>query len=210
MMGIVTGLKAEADLARHFFPNAMIAMSNSTHQGAIQAVDYLKEKGVTQLLSFGCAGALASELKVGDILLPTTIIVDGENVGVSLSFPSAIIEKKKLSKEPLLAVTGIISRKEMKKKLFDETGAFSVDMESGAVATSGLPFFVLRVVCDESSEDLPPVALLPFGKGGKIPWHLIFLSLIKHPIQIPSLILLAKNGFVARSAMKKYLKKVVS
>ncbi|QCE33704.1 hypothetical protein FAI41_09045 [Acetobacteraceae bacterium] len=207
MLGIITGLRAEAKIARYFFPDALIVMSYSRHQGALEAIEYLKKKQVTHILSFGCAGALSSKMSVGDILVPRSIVVGEKRIETSKSLPWDISKAKSLS-VPLLAVEKIIASTVEKEFLHQKTGAFSVDMESGVAATSGLPFSVLRVVCDEVTQILPPAALVPLNKRGAPSLRLILHSLWKNPSQISDLLKLGRNAYLAQKAMKEYLKRV--
>lgn len=208
MLGIITGLRAEAVLARKFFPDAVIAMSFSTSQGAEEAIAHLKKCGVRKILSFGCAGALNPEMKVGDILMPEIILADGKEIPVSLK-AEIYAKDAKVSFSSLIAVREIISTFEAKDSLWRKTGAVAVDMESGAAALSGLPFGVLRVICDEAAQTLPPAALLPLNKQGKPDLYAIFASLLQKPFQIFALLKLGKNAFIAQASLKKFLKEFV-
>jgi adenosylhomocysteine nucleosidase len=92
-----------------------------------------------------------------------------------------------------------------KRLLSARTGASAVDLESGAVARvahrHGLPFAVLRVVCDPAHRSLPPVAVAAVGNAGAIRPLGVLRSIVARPAQIPALLRLALDAAVARRAL---------
>jgi adenosylhomocysteine nucleosidase len=78
-------------------------------------------------------------------------------------------------------------------------------MESGAVgaacARHGLPFAVLRAVCDPAGRSLPPAALAALDNAGRIGFLNVTASVILHPGQIPALLALARDAARARKTL---------
>ena len=79
-------------------------------------------------------------------------------------------------------------------------------MESGAVATvaaaAGVPFAVLRAICDPADRDLPRAALVGLDDAGRIAPMRVLWSLIRNPGQIGGLIALAGDAAAAREALR--------
>ncbi len=96
----------------------------------------------------------------------------------------------------------IVVTAEAKRALWLSTGAATVDMESGAVArvarAHGVPFAVLRVICDPAERTLPPAALVALNSAGAIGLLRGLGSLLRHPGQFPPLMQLANDAAAAR------------
>jgi adenosylhomocysteine nucleosidase len=92
-----------------------------------------------------------------------------------------------------------------KRTLWVATRAHAIDLESGAVAlvarTYGLPFAVVRAICDPAERTLPPAALVALRSDGGIGLMPIIRSLIKRPDQIPGLLALARDAAKARQTL---------
>lgn len=205
MLGILVGLKAEARLIRPHVPGLPIALSGATKEGAQRAVARLLESGVTSLLSFGCAAGLAPDLEPGAIIVPQWVIAEGQRLktdaGLSRRFgvgEAGVLHGGMLHSDTLVA-TGA-----EKAMLYARTGCLAVDMESGFVARTGLPFAVLRVVCDDARRDLPPAARDVLADGGISPRKLA-ASLIRQPGQVTALMALGRDASLARDAMGRFL-----
>ena len=115
------------------------------------------------LVSAGFAGALAPNLEHGTVLVPERILDDNQQCiyplghsEQSLCPGGEIID----SKTTLITVDAIITSKEEKALLREESHADLVDMESAAVACiaqeAGIQFFAVRAISDTSEETLPP------------------------------------------------------
>ena len=93
-----------------------------------------------------------------------------------------------------------------KRRLHADTGAAVVDMESGAVAAvaeaAGVPFAVLRAICDPADRTLPPAALVALDRAGRIAWARIAMSVLVNPGQIGALAGLAREAAAARRALR--------
>ncbi|OJW26043.1 MAG: hypothetical protein BGO51_08200 [Rhodospirillales bacterium 69-11] len=105
----------------------------------------------------------------------------------------------------LLAPAAIVATAADKRALHAATGAHVVDLESGAVAqaatAAGLPFAILRAVCDPAERDLPPAALAALDRSGAIGLARVIGSVLTRPGQLPALLTLARDAAAARRAL---------
>lgn len=100
------------------------------------------------IFSVGFAGALDSQLRVGDLVEPRRVVNAADGSSVDLGEGSGV----------LVSFANVASP-EQKTKLADSFSAQAVDMEAAAVARAaearGIGFKVLKVVSDERDFDFP-------------------------------------------------------
>ena len=204
MLGILAGLKQEAHLARQFFPEARIALSHACEAGAQRALSALLDAGVTELLSFGCSGALDAVLPPGSVQVAEYVQCEDEIYRSDPALSARFGAAQAAVRGGILHSPVMIGTAAEKAMLFDQTGCHAVDMESGLVARSGLPFAVLRVICDDAGRDLPPAAIEGL-KDGQIHVPALLGSILRHPSQIGALMGLGRDAARARQAMAHFL-----
>lgn len=209
MLGIIVGLAQEARLAERYFPHAKIALSHAHEAGAKRAVASLKEAGVTELLSFGCAGGLDRTLQPGTIQLADYVFVEGKKYPTSPALNTRFGAGQAVIGGGVYHSPIMLDRAAEKAACFTRSQCSTVDMESGLVAQAGLPFAVLRVVCDDAGRDLPPAARDGLREG-RIDIAALMGSLIRHPLQIGALISLGRDAAYARRVMERFLQKITS
>jgi adenosylhomocysteine nucleosidase len=194
-LGFVTGLRAEARL----LAGASIAIGGGTPVGARAAAERLVAGGAGALVSFGLAGGLDPALAAGVIVVPRAVLVDGVHHETAPGLVGGITHDLIVQTDRVLATVA------QKRAVFAATGAVAVDLESGAVAqvaaTHGLPFAVLRAICDPAGRDLPPAALAALDTAGAIGLLRVLTSLLRHPLQLPALLRLAGDAALARRAL---------
>lgn len=78
MLGVVTGLKSEAQLLRGL--DVMCISTGGRAHIARPKINRLVSRGLTGLVSFGIAGALSPELRTGDIVIADKVVGEGETV----------------------------------------------------------------------------------------------------------------------------------
>lgn len=215
-LGIVTGLTAEARIAA---PLGRVAAGGGTPQGARAAAERLVADGAGALLSFGLCGGLRPGLGAGAMVIAEGVVsLDPSPCGSGLgegwgTDPSLNALIGGCTARALLAAERIAVTAAEKSALFSATGAEAVDLESGAVAAvaarHGLPFAVLRAVCDPAAFSLPPVALLALDAGGAIRPGRVAASLLARPGQLPALIALARAAAKARAALVRRVAEIV-
>jgi len=205
---IVVGLRAEALLARRLGVPVMIG--GGTASGAEVAARRAVGEGATALVSFGLAAGLDPSLRPGDLVVPTAVLCDE---GTFAADPTLMAWLGGATPHRLLADGMVAENAETKHRLWETTGAATLDLESGAVARvatlHGLPFAVLRVICDPAERDLPPAALAALDANGAIGLARVAGSVTARPGQIPALLRLAADATAARRALGRRVREMV-
>jgi adenosylhomocysteine nucleosidase len=206
-LGVVTGLAAEARIARTL---ALVEVGGGLPAGAAAAAERLVARGVTGLISFGLAGGLDPVLAAGAVVVPVAV-VEG---GVRFAVDPALAARLGGGFGVLLAGSAVLATLADKRAAFAASGAVAVDLESGAVARvaarHGLPFAVLRAVCDPAGRALPPAALAALDSQGGIGAWRVLGSVLAHPGQIPALLALAGDAGRARRALLARVRRIGS
>jgi adenosylhomocysteine nucleosidase len=205
---VVVGMQAEARMARRL--GFRIAVGGGTRNGAEVAARQLVAEGALALVSFGLAGGLQPPLLSGKILVPREVLLrTGERYPTD---PGLSARLGGVTPHAVLGGDHIIAEPKDKRLLWKLTGAAAVDLESGAVAKVatefGLPFAVLRVICDPATQLLPEAAMGALDQGGKLSLVALLGSVARHPLQIADLFRLAGHAFVARAALAKHVRKL--
>ena len=200
MLGIITGLTAEAKIAQRL--GVAVRAGGGMPEGAEAAAEALVAEGATALLSFGLAGGLVGDLHPGDIVIPDAVVEDGRIRPTNAALSARLGEG---THGMLLAHHEIVASAAEKAALAATSLCRAVDLESGAVARVAakyeLPFAVLRAICDDAERDLPPAALAALNEKGAIAITRVALSILSHPLQIPALIALGRDAGRARAAL---------
>lgn len=207
MLGIVTGLAAEARIARRL---GTVAVGGGSAAGAEAAARRLVAQGATALLSFGLAGGLDPALRPGRLFVPAVVL----EAGRAYPTDAALLARFGLLPEGvLLAGNAVVAEAAAKHALWRETGAQAVDLESGVVAlvaaAHSFPFAVVRAICDPAERTLPPAAMLALDGGGAIRLLRVLRSVALGPGQVPSLLALARDAGRAHKALERFSKAVL-
>jgi adenosylhomocysteine nucleosidase len=177
-------------------------------RGLLAAVD---PRALRAVVSFGLAGGLDPALRTGDVVVAANV-ASGQNAwATSLSHTSALASR--LSGRQItrtiaqMAGADAIVLAPVNKTELHATGAAAVDMESHAAAefaeTHGLPFVVVRVICDSASRKLPALARDAMGPQGRIDMPVVLRSLVRNPAQIPALMQTGRDYAVAIAALRR-------
>jgi adenosylhomocysteine nucleosidase len=198
-LGIVTGLTAEARIARSL---GDAQAGGGAPAGAERSAEALVAQGATALLSFGLAGGLDPALKPGDVIVPLAVVEHGVTYRTDPALSETI---GGWFGGVLVATDAVVATATEKSALRRSTTACAVDLESGAVARvaarHGIPFAVLRAICDPAGRDLPPAALAALDRRGAIGIGRVAGSIIRRPGQIAALIRLGRDAAAARDAL---------
>jgi adenosylhomocysteine nucleosidase len=162
----------------------------------------LVEGGVAGLVSFGLAGGLDPALTPGMLLVPAVVLLDAERWDAD----STLMRRLGGSTPGALHGGGeVVASAAAKATLHARTGAVAVDLESAAVARTarrhGLPFAVLRAVCDGAGRDLPRAALVALDGAGRIGGLRVAWAAASRPWEISGLIRLGGDAARARHAL---------
>ena len=103
------------------------------------------------VVSFGLAGALRDDLRVGDVLDATRVVdehgaVLWEGAGLGVG-----------TRATILGGDALVHDASERRRLHDASGADAVDMESGVLARSGRLAGVVRAVSDETASAIEGV-----------------------------------------------------
>jgi adenosylhomocysteine nucleosidase len=172
------------------------------------AATRLIAEGATALVSFGLAGGLDPALRPGTVIIPSVVLSDGQPLSAD-----AVLAKRfgGFTGHTILAGPAVVADAAEKRRLHAATLAHAIDMESGAVArvaeAYGLPFVVVRAICDPSERDLPPAALVALDPEGGIGLLAVLRSVLRQPGQFRGLLLLARDAALARRALLRLTKR---
>jgi adenosylhomocysteine nucleosidase len=150
---------------------SLLCVSGVGCDNATRAAHELVAAGAQALLSWGVAGALDPALGAGAVLLPAEVL---RLTGAAASAPPQRYPTSRAWRERVAAALQLhvpvsagalltsalpVAEAPLKARLFQDTGAVAVDMESAAVAQVAaehqLPFITLRVIVDNASVNLP-------------------------------------------------------
>lgn len=163
-----------------------VAAGIGSAPAALAAMTLVAREQPSCLFSAGLAGALRSDLHVGDVLWPRTVInVATGTRYVTLRGDATIVSGK--------AIAGEAS----KRALREQFGADAIDMEGAGVAaiadSCGLPFYAVKAISDEVDFPMPPMNEFVDGEGR---FHLAGFALktLFRPDWWGPAITLARNG----------------
>jgi 5'-methylthioadenosine/S-adenosylhomocysteine nucleosidase len=183
----------------------------------------LEHYPVTALVSLGFAGALTEELKVGDIILCSTLCcANGLSKGnpcssdarlVSLSLQALGDAAIGLCQGRSATVAQLVSSPEAKLALAKAFHADIVDMESywiGKIASaSQVPFLAVRAISDTVQD-----SLLPFDQimdfDGKWRWQRATIYFLSRPQNLPKLFTLYRNARRARKSLTAFIEYLIA
>ena len=187
---IVTGTRREAKVLAG--PDVITLAGGGDSDRLARAID-ARAGEVCGILSFGMAGALDPALHLGDWVIGTQVGDAPCDPVFAGAMASRLRSGRRLPAQgPIHASDHLIASAWEKSDLHAQTGAIACDMESHVVAAAatrhGLRFAVLRCISDAADTDLPPAIAVAMKPGGGLALGRILWSLLRHPLQVPSLI----------------------
>jgi adenosylhomocysteine nucleosidase len=185
-----------------------VSLAGTGANNAERATQQLIAAGAQQIISWGCAGALAPYLKSGDLIIPETIqTLSGAKVSTNTVLRTHIIKRlgqQTYFEETLLESATIVASAQEKSILFQTTIAIAVDMESAAAAQicqqKKIPFIAIRSIADPANFDLPKAISHSIDSEGSVNLTQLIFYIICHPSELPSLVRL---GYHFKAANKK-------
>jgi adenosylhomocysteine nucleosidase len=171
MIGVVFALKWEA--VRLGPATAMAVSGVGRGRAGRAAEELIARHPISALISAGFAGALSPALKVGDLVVDTSVAewrMAAARHGARLG--------------PVLALEHVV-RTAAERARFAATGALAVDTESAAVAgvaaRHGLPFANVRAITDTAARDL----VLDWDNCPTPDGQFRLLPLLRHAVHVP-------------------------
>jgi adenosylhomocysteine nucleosidase len=218
--GVVAALAAEARVLGPAQPQAeglavladgnLLAISGMGPKAARSAALRLIDAGATSLVSWGLAGGLDPELEAGAVCVPREVIAaDGSRLRTARSWQeslsSSVPSGRRVGSDALLTTEYALETPADKSAARRATGACAVDMESSAVAqvaeAHGMPFIAVRVIVDTARDGIPP-AVAGASRAGKLRTGRLILGLLRSPLEIASLLRLARRYRVAMRSLR--------
>lgn len=193
----VTGLRREAKIIARA-RDVITVTGGGDAKALAKKLDSL-HGDITGVISIGIAGALSPLLKAGDVVMADWIIAQAQSwrchqgwrVALAARLPDAHCG-------PIAGSDTILADTDAKTALHNQSGALAADMESHVAArfaaARALPLAALRVISDDVRHVLPPAALVAMTPDGGIAMGKIIGSLLRHPLQVPSLISTARTS----------------
>ena len=159
------------------------------------------------LISAGLAGALVSELKVGDTIFPATVIDARDGSRHQTVIQNAPVGNTSLGRT-ILASYPEIASVEQKLQLAKSYGAHAVDMEGAAVARAAqahqLSFLAVKAISDDVNFELPEMAR--FIRDGHFGIAKFLLYIIPRPWLWLRVVRLARNARLASDNLCAWLR----
>ncbi len=204
-LGILAGLQSEA--RRLSGSGYTIALSGARLDGARLAAESLVSAGATHLLSFGLAGGLDPALRPGTLLLPRRLMTQAGSIAMDAAWHAralAALASLAPVTTPMIGTDIAIASPARKARLFGDTGASAVDMESHVLASAApqLPLLILRAVADSAEDALPPAALVGIKPDGATDLLAVLASVLRRPGQIPALMRLGRAAAKAEATLR--------
>jgi hopanoid-associated phosphorylase len=192
----VTGLKREAEIVGG---KGVVAVAGGGDAGLLQGKLDALHGDIKGVISIGLGGGLSPLLKVGEAVIADQVLSDAEHWRCDERWRVALAAKLSFAHQgPVAASNVILENRDDKATLYAKTGALAADMESAVAARFAavrkLPFAVLRVISDDARHVLPPAALVAMKPDGGIALGRVLASLLRHPLQVPSLIRTARTS----------------
>lgn len=210
-MGLVIkcGMQSEANLIRKWCPGAVVMTGRQSVRQMQAAIP--KQFECTSIISVGLCGGLSPFLKVGDIVTSLSVSRSAQN-HPDFAWTNRLVRwtgaKRYLSystTEFSTACTPV-----QKKNMLESTGGWFIDNESIVVQQFAekfnIPYAVLRVVSDSSTDTIPIAAQSALDIQGRTSILPVIWSLFTRPDQIPDLIRTALNANKAMRSLELALK----
>jgi adenosylhomocysteine nucleosidase len=176
---VLTAIDVEARaLARHLglapvpgarvphFAGGQLELAAVGVRGARLAERSAAWRAADLVISAGVCGALAPALAVGALVVPAIVVgADGTR------WPAATLPRLSAT-GAMLTVRDVVESAAQKARLWMETGALAVDMESAPILAwaheRGVPAAVVRAVADDAERGVPAALAAAVGDDGRV------------------------------------------
>jgi hopanoid-associated phosphorylase len=167
-----------------------------------------REQRWAGIISFGCAGALAPGLAAGDCVVATGVRTAAGVIPSDPAWVRALLACLPGARAGELAGLDVpLATASDKARLWRDSGACAVDMESHAAALAArrhaLPFAACRVVLDPAWRSLPSCALAGMRDDGTSALLPLLRGLAGAPRELGPLCALALDAWRARLVLRR-------
>ncbi len=184
-------------------PDILVCCSGTGSANATRAAQSAIQQGASRLISWGCAAGLNPELKPGDLVIPNRLLAEAPKTdAIDLSdewqqqIRHQLADLQPVS-DPLIESSILIDQAADKTRIFMQTGACALDMESVAIARVAqeqqCAMLVLRCIADPFNMTLPKAVTQALTPEGSVKLTTLFAHLLRHPSEIMSLIRLGQH-----------------
>jgi adenosylhomocysteine nucleosidase len=195
--------------------NILLTLAGAGPINADRAARRLIAQGANCLISWGCAAALAPQLKPGDLVVPQRVLSEHQAFDTDKQW----LQHLRHLSSPIPTVSGalaessrIVAGSADKQRIHQDTGAVALDMESAAVVKAAqqanLPVLVIRAIADPVAMDLPQSVVHALNDQGRVELSKLLRFLLTHPWEIPALIKLGLHFNAAQTSLKKVAKQL--
>ena len=155
-------------------------------------------RGAALVVSAGTCGALAPHLDEGDLVVPQVVL---SPVGRRHLVPTS---GRLATTGTLLTVNAVVETREEKVRLWRQTAALAVDMESSMIiewaATLGIPAAVVRGVADTAVRGVPALFAEALDEHGRVRMgHASRMLLVRPRVLAEALVLRRGTAAAIRS-----------
>ncbi|HLY05785.1 MAG TPA: hypothetical protein VKR31_08570 [Rhizomicrobium sp.] len=204
MIIAVTGMAREARLIAHH--SVIAAVGGGDAVALEKKIEGAIAKGGRRVLSIGICGALCPELQVGDVVVASEIVTPAAVYATDAPWTRELAGRIPGAQIASMAgVNDVSVDRANKADLRAMTRSRTVDMESHIAAqmalAHGLPFAAIRVVSDAAHRTLPDAARVALHPSGSVDRLAVLRSVLRAPLQIPSLIRTAWEAEIAFAAL---------
>jgi adenosylhomocysteine nucleosidase len=198
--------------------NLWLIYSGAGPENARVAAETLIKRGVSQLISWGCAAALDASLQAGDLVLAVSFVDAGqERYGLDNKdwvnkVETHFAKQFSIQTGSLAESQCIIESSLDKAKLAILTGAIALDMESAAIAKvaklHSLDFLAVRAIADPVTMDLPKAVSYAIDENGEVVLSKLLFFLLLHPSDLLGLMRLGIYFYAAKNTLKRVAKEI--
>jgi len=184
-------------------------------QNAATASQWLIAEGVAALANLGVSGGLGEGLRPGDLVLADRVLeegISGETVTFNAGRACTDLVHAALRKAGMPVYRGAIFTArhailtaEEKRSAYRRSLALALDMESAAVARAavgaGLPFFILRAVCDPVDRRVDQDLFSCLAQDGRVRWPALLGKLWRRPSLLGDLLRVRRDFLIALKSL---------
>lgn len=214
----MTGLRAEAKIIEKSAKRLgrgrpAVACAGASGARARAHAARLIEDGAELIISFGVCGGLDSALRPGTLIVAESIrdpaggAVATDEAARTNMFESLFAAGLRPASGALLGSDTPVATAAEKARLFAESGAVAVDIESHGVAhaahEAGVAVLAVRAVADPADRDLPRAALKATAPDGRLRLIRVMATMYLRPWDGPAMIRLAYEARLAFDALER-------